>query len=62
MTTICVKLCRRCGTIAAPARAGGSAVSDNELFWIEVIRQASRDSDPGPTLKRVQKLRAIFRG
>lgn len=36
-------------------------ISKHEEFWIEVIRQASRDSDPPPTLERVQKLRALFR-
>jgi hypothetical protein len=35
-------------------------ITTNERFWLEVIRVASRDSDPAPTLKRVQKLRMIF--
>ncbi|TIV61845.1 MAG: hypothetical protein E5V80_02635 [Mesorhizobium sp.] len=35
-------------------------ITPNERFWIEVIRLASRDSDPAPTLDRVQKLRTIF--
>lgn len=35
-------------------------VSPNERFWLEVIRLASWDSDPAPTLERVQKLRRIF--
>jgi hypothetical protein len=33
----------------------------NELFWIEVIRTASKDSDPTPTLALAQKLRCMFR-
>jgi hypothetical protein len=36
-------------------------ITRHEEFWISVIRQASRDSDPPPTLNRVQKLRALFR-
>jgi len=35
-------------------------VSVNERFWLEVIRLASKDSDPAPTLEKVQKLRLIF--
>ncbi|QDC02318.1 hypothetical protein [Mesorhizobium sp. 8] len=35
-------------------------ITTNERFWLEVIRLASRDSDPSPTLERVQKLRMIF--
>jgi hypothetical protein len=34
----------------------------NELFWIEVIRLASHDTDPAPNLERVQALRRIFSG
>jgi hypothetical protein len=33
----------------------------NELFWIEVIRTGSRDTDPEPTLALAQKLRCLFR-
>jgi hypothetical protein len=32
----------------------------NEEFWLEVIRQASGDEDPGPSLKTVRQVRAIF--
>lgn len=32
----------------------------NERFWLEVIRLSSWDTDPAPTLERVQKLRRIF--
>ena len=35
-------------------------ITTNERFWLEVIRVASRDSDPAPTLERVQKLRMLF--
>lgn len=35
-------------------------ITPNQRFWLEVIRLASWDSDPAPTLKRVQKLRRIF--
>ncbi|TPN49498.1 hypothetical protein FJ976_17365 [Mesorhizobium sp. B1-1-9] len=35
-------------------------ITPNERFWLEVIRLASWDSDPAPTLERVQKLRMIF--
>lgn len=35
-------------------------ITPNERFWLEVIRLASWDSDPGPTLEKVQKLRMIF--
>ncbi|EHK53626.1 hypothetical protein [Allomesorhizobium alhagi] len=35
-------------------------ISANERLWIEVIRLATWDSDPPPTLKRVQQLRRVF--
>jgi hypothetical protein len=35
-------------------------LTPNEQFWIEVIRLASHDSDPAPTLAKVQALRRIF--
>lgn len=35
-------------------------ITPNERFWLEVIRLASRDSDPAPTLEKVQRLRVIF--
>jgi hypothetical protein len=35
-------------------------ITPNERFWLEVIRLASWDSDPAPTLEKVQKLRMIF--
>ncbi|MBN9256922.1 MULTISPECIES: hypothetical protein [unclassified Mesorhizobium] len=35
-------------------------ITPNERFWLEVIRLASWDSDPAPTLEKVQKLRRIF--
>lgn len=36
------------------------ALTSNERFWLEVIRLSSWDTDPAPTLERVQKLRRIF--
>lgn len=42
-------------------RCGCSAITRNEQFWIEVVRQASCDSDPPPRLEVVRKVRAIFR-
>jgi hypothetical protein len=56
--------CKTCGEsdIGTFTCAGsGLEVTRNEAFWLEVIREASRDTDPSPTLRRVQKLRAIFR-
>ena len=35
-------------------------LTQNEHFWLEVIRLSSWDSDPAPTLGRVQQLRRIF--
>lgn len=37
-------------------------LSHHELLWIEVIRMASNDTDPVPTLERTQKLRLLFSG
>ncbi|WP_346357640.1 hypothetical protein [Bosea sp. (in: a-proteobacteria)] len=41
-------------------RLGLRPLTPNERFWLEVIRLSSWDSDPAPTLKRVQQLRRIF--
>lgn len=41
-------------------RAWERPLTENEHFWLETIRLASWDSDPAPTLDRVQKLRVIF--
>ena len=38
----------------------GRALTENECAWITFLRLASRDSDPAPTLKRVQALRQMF--
>lgn len=38
-----------------------SAVTRNEEFWLEVIREASSDSDLPPNLDQVRRIRAIFR-
>lgn len=35
-------------------------ITPNERLWVEIIRLASWDSDPAPTLNRVQRLRQIF--
>lgn len=37
-------------------------LTPNELAWIEFLRLASNDSDPGPTLARVQGLQRLFTG
>ena len=37
-------------------------LSKAEAMWIDVIRHASRDGDVLPTLDRVHKVRALFRG
>jgi len=34
--------------------------TDNEQGWIEFIRLISKDTDPAPTLERVQRLREVF--
>lgn len=36
------------------------SLTQNERFWLEVIRLSSWDTDPAPTLERVQQLRRIF--
>ncbi|MER9144283.1 hypothetical protein NKH92_16495 [Mesorhizobium sp. M0871] len=41
-------------------RASEIAITSNERNWIEFIRLASGDTDPPPTLDRVQRLRQIF--
>jgi hypothetical protein len=62
-----MKNCETCGASSISnsswkLRAGSAiAITRNEEFWIEVIREASCDSDPPPALHRVRKLRAIFR-
>lgn len=35
-------------------------ITDNEKAWIEFIRLSSYDTDPAPTLEKVQALRQIF--
>lgn len=35
-------------------------ITPNERFWLEAIRLASWDSDPAPTLDKVQKPRLVF--
>lgn len=41
-------------------RTAETAITPNEIDWIEFIRLASGDTDPPPTLSRVQRLRQIF--
>lgn len=35
-------------------------LSANERYWLEVIRLASHDADPGPSLALTQALRILF--
>lgn len=42
------------------ARPDLRPLTQNERFWLEVIRLSSWDSDPAPTLELVQQLRRIF--
>lgn len=39
---------------------GEPELTVHERFWIEVIRVASRGTDPKPTLARTQQLRRLF--
>lgn len=50
--------------ISAAEQAAGHcrSLTRNELAWVEFIRLASFDSDPSPTLSRVQALRRVFSG
>jgi hypothetical protein len=43
-----------------PCAAGQRLITANERGWIEFIRLVSNDTDPPPTLERVQALRRIF--
>lgn len=47
--------------VRSPDRCCCSAITRNEMYWLEVVRQASGDSDPPPTLAVVRQVRAIFR-
>ena len=38
----------------------GSPVTENEILWIQELRNASEDSDPRPTAKGRAALRALF--
>jgi hypothetical protein len=42
------------------AAEGGSELTTNEAFWLDVIRVASGFSDPRPTLATTQALRLLF--
>lgn len=48
-------LAGRCGPARRPF------ITDNEMFWVEVIRQASGDLDPAPNLDKVRRVRRVFR-
>lgn len=37
-------------------------LTDNEKSWIGFLRLLSKDTDPVPTLARVQALRRVFSG
>lgn len=56
MTSRHVGFRTRCGCTAI----WDAEITANERFWIEIIRLASNDSDPAPTLGRVQQMRRIF--
>jgi hypothetical protein len=45
---------------SVPIHGWGQGITENERFWIEGIRLASRGRDAPPTLDKVQKLNAIF--
>ena len=42
------------------AREWDLPITKNERAWIEIIRLASWDADPKPTLARVQQVRRAF--
>lgn len=35
-------------------------LSENERAWVDFIRLITKDADPAPTLRRIQKLRGVF--
>jgi len=47
-------------TPASPGSAADASITQNELAWISFIRIASYDTDPPPTLRRVQVLRRLL--
>jgi hypothetical protein len=42
------------------SRGWDRPITKNERAWIEIIRLASWDTDPKPTLARVQQVRRAF--
>ena len=48
--------------VARAKAAWIAPITENERAWIEFLRLTSDDTDPAPTLERVQKLRNIFLG
>ncbi|QKC63045.1 hypothetical protein EFV37_12575 [Mesorhizobium loti] len=41
-------------------RTAETSITPNEFAWIEFIRLVSGETDPAPTLERVQLLRQVF--
>jgi len=48
------------GNLPPPANAHLKPITENERAWIEFIRLLSSDTDPPPTLARVQQLRSLL--
>ncbi len=46
--------------VAGMRLPGSHALTENEVAWVEFIRLASCETDPVPTLSRVQVLRQMF--
>lgn len=45
---------------AQPDPGRDKPITENERAWIDFIRLISMDSDPSPTLRRVQSLRSLL--
>lgn len=50
------------GFRSRPAFSSNPLLTENEMAWIEFLRLITADSDPPPTLARIQRLRALFPG
>lgn len=48
------------GKLQIARRLHERPLSTNERYWLEVIRLASHDSDPPPTLALTQAMRRVF--
>jgi hypothetical protein len=44
----------------APPLIDGSNLTENERAWVDFLRLISNETDPEPTLKRVQLLRRVL--